>query len=347
MPKPTALGGNIFAGLFTRGIVDAGFSVLGHLEHGPYGVGTAKLNFPNLDVRYPVENWVPTDFTGKVDFMYCNPPCAPWSNSSGRQKDNWRTDDRTSCVKDLVAAGLMIKPKAWAWESVVPAWTKGREFVLAQAELWYASGYSVTILLQNNMYLGAPQCRKRMFVIAHKHPLVWQPFTLNPPTIAEILNVTESSEAELAQVQLDGFYRKLWETCPQHKFSFAQAAESLTLAERQKLPYFHHPTFLAGRLEPERVCPVLMSNDQQAHPFEPRFLTLSEMKALCGLPKTWKPNPKYSEAGQEMARAVLPDVGKWLGRTVKEGLKLPCLDSHTIRMIDFRKPSHIAEEFIA
>jgi site-specific DNA-cytosine methylase len=342
--KPTALGGNIFAGLFTRGVADAGFKILGHLEHGDYGVETAKRNFPGLDVRYGVENWKIDDFLGKVNFMYCNPPCAPWSNAAGRVHDNWKTDDRTKCVTDLVHAGRMIKPDAWAWESVVPAWTKGRDFVIDQALKWESDGYSVTILLQNNMYLGAPQNRKRMFVIAHRYTLVWPAFVMNPPTVADILATVDNPPEEVEHEKLDGFYAELWRRSLDFHGSLADAADAMTLEDRKSVPYYHHPSFLSGRLDPNKVCPVLMSNDKMTHPYEPRNLTLTEMRALCGLPKSWKVNPKYSEAGAEMARAVLPAVGKWLGTAVRDGLKLNRLPNKTIKMVDFRKPGHIVME---
>jgi len=72
--QPTALAGDVFAGLFTRGVVDAGFKVIGDLEHSGYGSKTAQLNFPGIPIRIGPHTWRPEDFTGRVDFMYCNPP---------------------------------------------------------------------------------------------------------------------------------------------------------------------------------------------------------------------------------------------------------------------------------
>ena len=68
--KPTALGVDIFAGLFTCGVKQAGFEVLGHLEHGNYGVKSALANYPKLDIRVGYDNWEPERFKGKVDFIY-------------------------------------------------------------------------------------------------------------------------------------------------------------------------------------------------------------------------------------------------------------------------------------
>ena len=183
--KPTALGGDIFAGLFTRGILDAGYEVLGHLEHTMYGTPTARLNYPGLDIRNGVHAWRPQEFRKRVDFLYSNPPCAAWSAMQVTKP--WQEhEDRLQIVRDLVVAGQIIEPRAWCWESVMGVWNRGQEFVLEQARSWLAYGYHVTVLLQNNMHLGVSQNRVRMFLIAHRHPLVWQPFT-EPRTLGELL----------------------------------------------------------------------------------------------------------------------------------------------------------------
>ena len=41
-------------------------------------------------------------YKNKIDFVYCNPPCAPWSNLGGAQKGAgaWRDDPRIKCWRD-------------------------------------------------------------------------------------------------------------------------------------------------------------------------------------------------------------------------------------------------------
>src|SRR5260370_23897113 len=82
MSARTALGVYIFGGGFTVGVKRAGFRVLGHLEDGPFGVSTAKRNHPELSghIHTDPASW-PLDQFGMVDFVYGNPPCAPWSQA--------------------------------------------------------------------------------------------------------------------------------------------------------------------------------------------------------------------------------------------------------------------------
>jgi site-specific DNA-cytosine methylase len=345
----TALGGDIFAGLFTVGVQAAGFKILGHLEHGAYGVATAKKNFPGLDVRIGPHAWRPEEFTGRVDLMYTNPPCAAWSNMRKGSKHNWdQQTERLSCVTDLTQAGMIIRPKAWVWESVVGAWTNGREFVLERAREWNLRGYDVTILLQDNQYLGTPQARQRMLFIAHKHPLVWPPFT-KPVTVAQVLKKVPkrhppgTPEAK----ELSPLHAELWKRSANMKGRMREAFDQLTRQERAALPG-GTPLNVFRRLMPDQPAPVMLEANKRLHPTEPRMLTWNEWLALCGLPYTFKTAcASFVDATLELSRAVMPPVGEWIARAVEQGL----LEAHirkpgACRLVDMRKPDAIVEELL-
>src|SRR6185369_10322557 len=81
--KPTALGAHIYAGGFSLG-VRRHFDVLCHFEEWKFGVATVEQN-----LKIPVHvgepsTWPINEYTGYVDFVYCNPPCAPWSRAGGK-----------------------------------------------------------------------------------------------------------------------------------------------------------------------------------------------------------------------------------------------------------------------
>lgn len=342
MSKPTALGANIFAGLFTKGIKDAGFEVLGHLEHGPYGVATAKLNFPKLEVRVGRENWKETDFKGKVDFMYTNPPCAAWSNAGTKRstRGSWETQvDRLRCVYDCVEAGIAIRPKAWCWESVTQAWVAGRSFVTEQAERWCDAGYHVTVLIQDNQFLGVPQARRRMFLIAHQHPLVWPKLT-ETTTVREVLESVKNKKSAqtLNEHRLTPYYKRLWKLSKEYGGYMRKTFE----VEGRGNIEGPTPSVLERRLPLDKPAPVMLSADKRMHPTQCRYLDWKEWLAFCGLPLDWKTaQPTLEPATYELARAVMPGVGKWLGKAVKDGLKLPKLRGQPIaRVVNFTDPEH-------
>jgi site-specific DNA-cytosine methylase len=345
----TALGGAIFAGLFTVGIKEAGYRVLGHLEFGDYGVATARKNFPDLDIRVGTHNWNPERFTGKVDFMYTNPPCAAWS-TLGHPTRKWHEQtERLSCVQDLVQAGLIVQPKAWCWESVTGAWGKGREFVLEQARIWNQHGYHVTVLLQNNMYLGCPQFRKRMFLIAHKHPIVWMPF-VESRTTGQILKQMPKRglpKPPLVPPPLSPRFLELWHRSDGHG-RLRRAYEQMSEEELAKHPGII-PFAVVRRLNPDKPPPVFLQSAMRLHPTEPREFTYHEWLEFTGLPHNWQTAcTSFNSFSLELSRAVMPPVGRWLGESIAAGLKKKPLDINkgvTTRVVNFMfGPERASEE---
>lgn len=346
-PKLTALGGDIFAGLFTVGVKRAGFEVLGHLEHTTYGTKTAKLNFPNLEIRNGVHTWNPHEYTGKVDFMYTNPPCAAWS--AMQVSTPWQEHtERLQIIRDLTAAGLIIKPKAWVWESVMGAWRRGKEFILEEAEKWLAHGYHVTVLLQNNMHLGVSQNRPRVLVIAHQYPLIWPKF-IEPQTTRQLLASMPKGlgKSPVKEPPLPDSLKQLWGECENMGYTLRRALVTKTAAEQAKLK--PRPAMTVNRMKLDDVPGTFIGASKRLHPKIARNLNWFECLALAGLPMDWKTSQKSLEpASLELSRAVMPAVGEWLGTAVKNGLKKAPLDPKrpVCRLVDLRDPENIHEEVL-
>jgi len=346
----TALGGAIYAGLFTKGVEQAGFKLLGHLEHVDYGVRTAKLNYPNLDIRVGIHNWKPDDFKGKVDFMYCNPPCAVWSSMRSKVGGHpWQTDQRLNCVTSLVDAGLLIRPKAWCWESVTNAWRHGKDFVLEQAHRWTDAGYQVTVLLQDNQFLGVPQRRQRMFLIAHQHPLVWPELTKTTTVAQALKKAPKRVTSKIATPALSPFWQELWKRSDAHRGRLRTTYESMETHDIKRLNGGGAPLAVTQRLRPDEPAPVMLASFTRLHPTEPRMLTWGEWLALCGLPADWQTAERgFDAATRELARAVMPPVGRWLGTAVKDGIEAsrPLRRTVEARLVDLRDPQAPATELL-
>lgn len=356
MAKPVAVGGDIFAGLFTLGVKQAGFNVAHQLEHCDYGEATCRLNFPRLDIRVGKDNWDLRTLPKKPDLFYTNPPCAPWSNWNS-SSTSWRTDPRIRWVDDLIDAAIEIKAKTFIWESVPSTWNKGRPFVADKTRKFIEAGYHVTVLLQNNMYLGAPQNRKRMMLIGHRFPLDW-PKLVEPMTMDEWLDLAaelkyEKLAQDLPETKTTAWERRLWRSARQFNGSLRTAAyamqqnkKSLEIGAGTGRPI---PSFMMRRMPGDE--PPNLVTGHRWHPHEPRRLTYAELLILCGMPPTWKTACRTrggdnGDAAGELLRAVLPPVGKWVATAVKRGLKKPRLNSRKpiARVYDCRKPDGILED---
>ena len=351
--KPTALAGDCFAGLFTLGVSWAGFDVIGDLEHSGYGSKTHALNFPDVPIRIGVDRWQPADFTNKVDFMYCNPPCAAWSSmrvggGGNGPSQSWRDQgDRLQYVRNLTHAGLTIRPKTWAWESVTNAWRHGRDFVMEVAELWANNGYDVTILLQNNKYLGGNQHRPRIFVIAHRYPLVWEPF-VKPPTFRQLMKQVPKRrpKSPVKEPELAPSLKKLWEMAPHYGYVLRRALLTRTEAELKTLR--PRPAMTVNRVKPDQTPGVFIGASKRLHPDEPRNINWHEVLAVCGLPMDWQTSQTSLEpASLECSRAVMPGVGRWLALSIKTGLaQRPLKGPATVRVVDLQDPERPTTEVL-
>lgn len=346
----TALAGDVFAGTFTAGVKQAGFKVLAGLEHSDYGAKTHALNHPEVTQHLKVTDWGESGpagrYKGKVDFMFCNPPCALWSQARGRGMTAWQQPDpRLSWAPDLIDACMVVQPKVWCWESVTNAWRHGRGFVLEQAQKLANANYSVTLLLQNNQYMGVPQIRPRLFLIAHRHPLLWPSLT-EPMTVEQAFKGLKVKEAE--KQYLDPHLKMLWEAAGKgrdlfHAFHGMHEDEQ---ARFKRETGRGAPSFLVKKLVMDRPSKVILGGLKALHPTEPRYLTMSEYLRLCGAPADMKfASGSLPTNTAELSRAVMAPVGRWLGEAVAAGLEKPKLKKPVYQLIDMSKgPDHIVVE---
>lgn len=317
----TAVGVDIFAGGFTLG-VERHFRVRAHLEHGPYGVATFKLNRPHVPVFHGKDKW-PRESFRDVDFMYANPPCAVVSVCGGsvrRGGDSWRTDPRVQCIRDVVDLACEARPKVLALESVTQLRTRAGELVNEQVAKLLEAGYSVTHLLVNTGWHGSPNLRKRYFLTAHRVPLSLERLNYAPPdTVGHILGTvsdpgwvppTRPDHARLYDLMAPGVkLRTAWE----------RAHPEATWTRNSDGGVVGRPRFAEYRLDAAAPMAVFYG-DFYWHPTEPRRIGLNEAKALCGFPDDFQfhqPGPAYSE----MARGVMPAMADWLARQVAASLR--------------------------
>lgn len=333
-----AIGAWIFAGGFTLGVKEH-FTVRCVLEEGAFGVVTARHNQPEIPVHVGIETW-PLDSLkaeGAIGFIYGNPPCAAWSSAGGTaiQGKDWRIDPRVKCTRRLFMLLEELTPTVWAWESVVPAFTRGRELVDELTLRALELGYSVTYLFHNSMYLGVPQQRRRFFMVCSRVKF----------DIADEFQDVIAADVVLRRMNDPGepLERDLKRFLP--LLPYVRAGETMIKAWQRETPkpwplnergqVLGRPNITLGRCPVGRPSQVIMS--EMIHPTENRGLSMKELAALCGYP------PDYEFIGaspaQQLGRGVCPPVGEWLARNVRRCIERGEVDDEPcVKSIDCRDP---------
>ena len=123
-----AVGINIYGGGFTLGALEH-FDVQAQLEEIDLGKDTWDLNFGHTAIHRPLklEQWNAKQYRG-VEYVFANPPCAPWSAANmrpGFTNDKRFNDWRLILTKHTMDAGQEIKPQVFISESVENAYNIG------------------------------------------------------------------------------------------------------------------------------------------------------------------------------------------------------------------------------
>lgn len=314
----TALGCYIFAGGFTLG-VRKHFDVLAHFEEGPYGTETAAHNIEELrgNIHIDPNTWPVADYAGRVDFVYGNPPCAPWSVCSAGRKIPWQLDPRTGCAQRLFDLVEKLDPKVWTWESVRPAFTKGRDMVDQFVARGNELGYHATALFVEGTRHGVPQRRPRFFLTLSKYQIEWEPTRVKKePTVGDAFAkpfsthtcTNEGSKFFIALVkktkQGQRVAAKFNELYPE------RVAEGARTGEWVK----GRPSFQNIRLDPTKPSCTLTGGAKQIHPTEHRLISIEESAALCGYPRGFRFCGSIGKQYQQVAQAVMPPVGEYVAR---------------------------------
>lgn len=311
----------IYAGGFTLG-VRPHFSVLAHLEESMYGVRSSLKANPNLEV-YDKECFWPLDHYRGVDFLYANPPCAPFSQAGATMRgggDAWKKDPRLQCWRNCFVAFEALQPKAFAIESVVRAYTAARPFVDDLAIMAHQMGYAVTHVLVDAKNYGMAQKRRRYFFVAHKVALDWQPPVYESTTVYSVLRGVSNPgytppwknpvhEALIPFLPPNYSFRRIWE----------EYYDTIGRGTNAQGGVKGRPRIFIHRVDGDGLIGTI-TGDYFVHPSLDRFMGINELKALNGFPEDYwlEGNP----AGQFslLSRGVCPPVAEWLAGTVARGV---------------------------
>lgn len=332
MSKPTALGCYIFQGSFSLG-VEPYFNILATLEDGTFGEATTRLNFDH-EIHNVVEDWPLTYYRDKINFMYANPPCAPFSPMGGGMKgtDAWRTDDRISCWKNLIEAALVVQPDVFVGESVPKLYTNGWELVKAYTKDLIEAGYPrIYYVLHDIKFMGAPQQRRRFFFVASKYGLQWP--VPNHPQVT-FNDALESLEDPGPYKMLYDEFAEMYHIVPPGGGVRELFFEYYGGEDKVKEMGLRKPRFVLHKVNPELPTGTIFGHTVLSHPTEPRYLGVRELGRLMGYPDDYKwsqdftydPDnlgPYHSQLaknGSEMVKAVTSFAGRYAAKTAADGI---------------------------
>ncbi len=332
--RPTALGAYIFAGGQAVG-VSKHFDIQAHFEDGNYGVETFKKNFNNIPVHTDVAEWPTEQYKNKIDWVYCNPPCAVFSaaGKSHGSRDGWKKDPRLQCYKNCFALLEAINPKVLTIESVTNAYKNGKEFLQELEDEAIALGYCVTHLFVNAQDCGVPQKRLRHFFVCHRGEFKTDRPDSPHRSVKDVIGrikkpgwsrpIREDLQKYLPIIKANEGFRTHWEKDnPPEK----QIVESGRVKGR--------PRMMEARLPWDRNMGAFIG-DFYIHPIEPRSLGVNEARALCCYPSDWKLGCAPASAFSEFARAVLPPVAEWLAGEIAKNLDKPPINDHYVDQTNY------------
>lgn len=321
--RPTALGVYIFAGGFTLG-VQKHFAVLGHLEDGPFGVATVRKNLPGLDVYEDPETWPIEDLAGRVDFLYANPPCAPWSLAGSRaNRLPWQRDPRTSCWRKTAETIFKLRPKVAAIESVRPLYTRGREMLVEIAAEARQNGYQALALLEDAIDCNMAQKRPRFMLVLTRYQYQASPTEGKDVTPREVLKAyydvagrptsknSKEGNHRYAAASITGNLegKLLKHTKPGERMS--RVFDRLNPNAKQVDGKMKgRPSMLKYRLHPDQPSKTQPGGAILFHHKEDRYLTIGEAAALCSYPAGYEFAGSISSAYAQIGKAVMPNVGE-------------------------------------
>lgn len=343
-----AVAGHIFAGGFSYGVSQV-HEVVAQLETYKLGHQTAEevmgMNVVHEDSE---EKW--PNLRSEGDWFFANPPCSGYSNLtagySASAHGPWSKP--AHCTRTTVEYGIRCDYPIVIFESVQQCYTVGMPLLEWMMEnLLKPNGYRLCHLFINAATFGNPQQRKRYFFVAYKKDLK---FNISAPTL--------DGHAAYHPMMVTAVGKgKPVHQCNAIKLN-ARGAEydedsymQMTDDEIEALPYVSQGMDLNSaaawnyRYMPEKfkttwalrssdmpfsahcitrpclwtACPTLASSSSRIlHPLHNRSLTVGEISRVMG----WPGIPKGNNPIGQIAKGVVPAVGKWLAEQVHY-----CLDN--------------------
>lgn len=324
-----AIGINIYGGGFTLGVMKH-FEVLGQWEECKLGMKTFDMNFEGIYRPLELNQWPVEAYAGAIDLVYANPPCTPWSTSTGllgATIHNRKYDKRLQLTVHTMEAALELKPKVFISESVENGYNIGKSYYDDFKKLWMDQGYSVTYFLNDAILQGAPCVRKRFHFIAHKDKLQLDlPVLKLPRTVRDAIEDLVVIDQRISHHEFKDhrpYIKSLLDDIPE----WGLAKDAQNRSKFYEGPKFN---FFIRKLAWNFPAPTMVGFEF-LHPIRNHWITYREALRLCTYPDTFT---IYNPV--EAIDAVLPVVSEFLALTAKKTILKAESLKQSFEIIDWR-----------
>jgi len=314
------------AGGLTRGLRDAGFTVIGAVEQDDLAAESYRFNFPRVRLwESDIRNIAGSEILktlglrpGQLELLAGCPPCEGFSTLRTRNGHDQVNDPLNDLITEFGRLVTDLLPRYVMLENV-PALAQDSRFHDYVA-LLQGSGYSVRHQVKDVSLYGVPQRRRRLILIA-----VWGDYKALPdepvpaarPTVRHVLSQLPQAGASGDKLHDHGEQRtarvqSLIAAVPKDGGSRANLPSSMQLPCHERVNGFHD---VYGRMAWDRPAPTITggcinpSKGRFLHPEEDRAITLREAALLQSFP----PGHQFSlrrgkYAAAELIGNALPPV---------------------------------------
>ncbi|MGH4011210.1 MAG: DNA cytosine methyltransferase [Pseudonocardiaceae bacterium] len=289
------------AGGLTRGLRDAGFTIIGAVEKDDLAAESYRLNFPRVrlwesDIR-DVAGSEMLDTLGlhprQLDLLAGCPPCEGFSTLRTRNGHKQVDDPLNDLIIEFGRLVTALLPRYVMLENV-PALAEDSRFYDYVA-LLQEFGYAVRHQVKDVSLYGVPQRRRRLILVAAwggHHALPVEPAPAARPTVRRALYRLSQAGASGDKLHDHGEQRTtrvqaLIAAIPKDGGSRADLPSNMQLPCHERVDGFHD---VYGRMAWDRPAPTITggcinpSKGRFLHPEEDRAITLREAALLQGFP---------------------------------------------------------------
>lgn len=306
------------AGGSSTGYRWAGYHVPWSSEYLDAAADSYQANWPHCTVdRRDIRGVSGTEIleaagvdSGDLDLLDGSPPCQPFS-SAGRREKNWRRDiahgDGTvnhGGSEDLVSEWVRLvdemQPRAAVMENVRGiAIGKAKGYLLEVLRAVRALGYRADAKFLDGQWLGIPQRRVRVFIIAVRRDVGEPVF---PSPLAYRYSIADACpwivEADI----------RLWGT---ERTPIDVERPSPTVVATGAAQ--NRPRVLIENTETGNSTNTIRSGTS-----EPRKFTIGEIRRLCGFPDDYQLTGRYPEQWARLGNSVPPPMARAVGTALAD-----------------------------
>ena len=326
----------------------AGFRVVWASEVVPAAQNAYRANHQGfLDTR-DIRQVQPADIlnatgldVGEIDIFDGSPPCQAFS-TCGQGSKAWGTQrkygDATQANENMFFeyARLLdgLQPRAFIAENVaglVRGHSIGYFKMILKALQEAGTGYTVEARVLDAQWLGVPQTRTRLVIQGVRSDLGRKPAFPSPlPYRYSVRDACPFSFPEMVR--------------PYHTYRGKRNAKPATVApppgfhiepeawlkphlaylkywQETKVGRSHHARFTLNRLHPEQPAPCVISQGMDTyHSYEPRRLSLFELRRVCGFPDDFVLPGSFSQGWARLGNAVPPLMMRAIATAVRDGV---------------------------